>query len=135
MLEFFERPRDVWYSKMRRFDLKPVEPFLDWDKSFEYNYFTERVRWLRARQYLIHPSFKNGRPAEDAKWRYRGASDLLYVEYIRMVSLIHNLLLFFQAGLVFCAVSVVSAKNPVHSVLFLVLVFFKCVWSYFVVRY
>jgi hypothetical protein len=45
-----------------------------------------------------------------------------------------NLLIFFQIGLFFCAVSVISSRNPVHSVLFLVLVFFKCVWSNFIIR-
>jgi NADH:ubiquinone oxidoreductase subunit 6 (subunit J) len=44
-----------------------------------------------------------------------------------------NLLLFFQFGLFVCAVGVIFSKNPVHSVLFLVLVFFECLWSYFVI--
>jgi hypothetical protein len=39
----FERPiNPVWYDKMRRFQLKPVVPFVEWD-DYAYNGFTERV--------------------------------------------------------------------------------------------
>lgn len=55
--------------------MKPVAPFLDWDESFKYSGFTERVRWLQARQYLLHPS-KRGLRMENGGWYVRDAETM-----------------------------------------------------------